>query len=577
MPTGTRHKVDPLRSWARSQARAHDQIEAAPFALAVAARVGRALGGFETIRYGPAAEIALTEPPGGWANPWLVGVAHEQAASSVDRTTRGAWYTPRGVVEGLVALALSGENLTPAFTVDPTCGGGAFILAVLDHLVSCGVAPAKALRSVGGVDLDPGAALVARVAIELWALANECDAADPLVEVGDALVAYPPQWPVPSAIVGNPPFASPLKANAVDVNANKFREGRPELFGPYADTAACHLVRAVDLVSNGGVVCLVQPVSVLSGRDTEAMRKHLSVVAPIEAMWCTGQAVFDAGVRVAAPVLRPGCDPAGVSLATGLRPKIESTVAAEKLQKSERQWSALAATSLGVPWVELDTSARLGDIADATAGFRDEHYGLAAACVERDESQSDLRLTTVGSIDPLFGWWGTRPTRFATKVWDKPVIEPEKLDSKVRRWLDNQMRPKVVLPTQSKVLEPLIDIDGKIVPATPVLAIHTTVERLHHVAAVLLAPPVVAWALRHSFGSALSLDAVKLSASQVQELPLPSNREPWDEAAAMLSGVNPVSYADALSLAKSVAAVMMEAYEADPEVMEWYESRFPVG
>lgn len=577
MPTGTRHKVDPLRSWARSQARTHDQIEATSFALAVAAQVGRALGGPDSIEHGIAGGIVLTEPPGGWANPWLVGVAHEQAAKSIDRTKRGAWYTPRGVVEGLVALALAGDNLTPAFTVDPTCGGGAFILAVLDHLVSCGVAPAKALRSVGGVDIDSGAVAVARVAIELWALANGCDTPEPLVEVGDALVDYPKHWPVPNAMIGNPPFASPLKAKAVDVNANKFREARPELFGPYADTAACHLVRAVDLVAAGGVVCLVQPVSVLSGRDTEAMRKHLSAVAPTEAMWCTGQAVFDAGVRVAAPVLRPGSDPARVALATGPRPRIVSAVAAESLGENERQWSGLAATALGVPWVELDTSSRLGDIANATAGFRDEHYGLAAACVEQEGSQSDLRLTTVGSIDPLFGWWGERPTRFATKLWHKPVIEPEKLDPKVRRWLDNQMRPKVVLPTQSKVLEPLIDVDGRIVPATPVLAIHTTVERLHHVAAVLLAPPVVAWALRRSFGSALSLDAVKLSASQVQELPLPTNREPWDEAATMLSETNPASYPDALSLAKSVSELMMAAYGAHPEVMEWYESRFPVG
>ncbi len=44
---------------------------------------------------------------------------------------------------------------------------------------------------------------------------------------------------------------------------------------------------------------------------------------------------------------------------------------------------------------------------------------------------------------------------------------------------------------------------------------------------MLAAPAVSAWALAHYRGSALSRDALKLSATQVLELPLPVDDRPW--------------------------------------------------
>jgi hypothetical protein len=437
---------------------------------------------------------------------------------------------------------------------------------------------------------------VAKAAVSLWAVMHGCGGVEPKVELGDFLCTYPRSWPVPNAVVGNPPFASPLKSQAVGDSATLFREERPNQFGPYADTAACHLVRASEILSPGGVVCLVQPVSVLSGRDTEGMRSHFDSEASLKAIWCTRESVFDAGVRVVAPVIsirrsaplthageaHVGGDNANSSirLASGVPPKVIRTLDLSTGSGSNESglrpsWSSLAAQAFGVPSVKLALDRRLGDIAEATAGFRDEYYGLAAACAEESNSSSELRLTTVGSIDPLFGWWGHRQTRFAGNMWDRPVIERDLLDPKVGRWVQNQLRPKVVLPTQSRVLEPLIDLVGNLVPATPVLVIHASAERLHHVAAVLLAPPVVAWALERSFGSAMSLDAVKLSASQVQNLPLPSNIRAWDQAAAVLVSSIPSSAAEGREVALSVARLMMDAYDAQPEVLEWYESRFP--
>jgi hypothetical protein len=566
---GTRRRTEPLRSWARSQAQLHSELDAVSFTWAVAQRVAAAIG-VDLESSADVDQIALADPPDGWHSPWLVGLAHEQAATSSDRTARGAWYTPRSVVEGLVGLALDEVDLGDAFIVDPTCGGGAFLLATLDHLVEAGYTADDAVETVGGIDIDPGAVVAATLGVKLWAATHGCVDPQPNIVCADALTSYPTAWPQPTAVLGNPPFASPLKSDAVNTAATKFREDRPELFGPYADTAACHLVRAVELCAPGGAVCLVQPMSVLSGRDTERMRIHLGVQAPLKAMWSTREAVFDAGIRVIAPVLVPGGQPGPIAIAAGPRPHVIGT--------SDRgsSWAGLGADALGAPAIHIAAERTLGDLVQATAGFRDEHYGLAAACVEQSDSDSTLRLTTVGSIDPLFGWWGNRPTRFAGQMWERPVIEMELLDGKVRRWVENQLRPKVVLPTQSKVLEPLIDRTGAIVPATPVLAIHTEVHNLNHVAAVLLAPPVVAWAFRRSFGSALSVDAVKLSAKEVCNLPLPVNSQIWDEAASVLAAAEPKTFELAAEVALAVAELMMRAYDAKPEVLDWYTTRFPL-
>ncbi len=569
MPAGTRRRTEPLRSWARSQAQLHSELDAVSFTRAVARRVAAAIGvHLESCEDGH--QVTLADPPGGWHSPWLVGLAHEQAATSSDRTARGAWYTPRSVVEGLVGLALDEVDLSDGFIVDPTCGGGAFLLATLDYLMEAGYNADEALRTVGGIDIDPGAVLAATLGVKLWAATHGC--VDPQLNVvcADALTSYPKGWPQPTAILGNPPFASPLKSDAVDTAATKFREDRPELFGPYADTAACHLVRALELCAPGGVVCLVQPMSVLSGRDTERMRSHLDVEAPLKAMWSTSEAVFDAGIRVIAPVLVSGAQPGPIAIATGPRPHVIGT------SDHGSSWAELGADALGAPAIHIAAERTLGDLVQATAGFRDEHYGLAAACVEQSGSDSTLRLTTVGSIDPLFGWWGKRPTRFAGQMWDRPVIETELLEGKVGRWVENQLRPKVVLPTQSKVLEPLIDRTGQIVPATPVLAIHTEEHNLNHVAAVLLAPPVVAWAFRRSFGSALSVNAVKLSAKEVCNLPLPLNSQAWDEAAGVLAAAELDTVELAAEVALVVAELMMKAYNAKPEVLHWYKTRFPL-
>ncbi len=521
------------------------------------------------------------------------------------------------------------DRTVPRLVVDPACGGGAFLLAALDRLVELGLDPVDALERVAGLDLDPDAAEASRRSVELWALAAGTVPGRIDVGVGDALAAVPRRWNGGVLVVGNPPFATPLKAGAMPEEADRFRARRSDLLGPYADLATIHLLRTVEWAGSGSTVAMVQPQSTLASRDTVDLRGHLDRVAPLRAVWAAREPLFDASVRTWAPVLAVGGPPSpSVELATGPDVVAIARVGGDGVATGSAtagvagspggeidgygggggRWAQMAADALGAPSLPPMTTAarpdelrRLGDLATASAGFRDEHYGLAAACREALDDEllgpsgpllaaagreagavggSALdglpvaRVVTVGSIDPLELAWGRRPIRFGGRRWDRPVVDRARLDPKVGRWFDRNLGPKVLLATQTKLLEPVVDWNGDLMPATPVIAVAAPADRLAHVAAVLLAPPVSAWAWRRWFGTALTVDAIKLAARQVIELPLPPGGGLWDEAAALVAETRGGDPDGIRSTVQEVAAIMTAAYGASDEVLTWWQRRW---
>ncbi len=541
------------------------------------------------------------EPPVGWSDPWLVGAIHEQAVGHQSRRTRGAWYTPEPVVRGLVDLATA-DGWCPSAIIDPTCGGGGFLLAALDRSVELGLEPIEALARVSGLDIDELAVAASRWSVALWAAANGIEVRPEQVAVGlgDALEpvatgsAVPDAWPGarPVLVIGNPPFATPLRANRLPEPAERLRAANGDLLGPYGDLAAIHLLAALSSVPEGSVVALILPQSVLAGRDTAGLRHHCDQHAPLQALWVCRESVFDAGVRACAVVLRVGGPvPDRLRLADG--PTVEPVERSDQQPPSdEGRWAGYAARALGAPALPPrlaesvahgSTSKSLGDLVTATAGFRDEYYGLVDACREWSGSNGSEpnRLATVGTVDPLHHGWGQIDCRLGGTRWVRPVVDLEVLAPEVCRWVEQRLVPKVVLATQSRLLEPVIDRTGRLVPSTPLIAVTPRPETgdadglgLERIAAVLLAPPVVAWAWQRWFGSALSVDALKLAARQVAELPLPDDRSRWDEAARMVASLgDEPSWDEAATVAAEVAEVMNQAYGADPQVLEWWRSR----
>lgn len=447
--------------------------------------------------------------------------------SPARRRELGAYYTPSDVAARLVGLALDGTCAAPR-VLDPACGDGSFLLAAARHLAGRGLPRQTIVRElVWGCDVDAGAVGAARRALATWS------GADPGAHlwVGDGLAAGERV----DVVVGNPPFLNDRRRRAVR--------------GAYRDTAWTFLAHAASIAER---VVLIQPQSVVAAREAAGLRDAL---APrLEGMWWCHEALFDASVRVCAPVL--GTGGAGSVRrwsGRGVEPLVDSP-------RVGGAWGTLVSDAPPVA-----RSARtLRELASATAGFRDEFYGLRGAVDDEPAGDAPL-LVTSGLIDVGRIAWGDRPARFDGRRYAHPRVALDRISGRVRTWVDARLRPKVVLATQTRVLEAAVDAGGQWVPCTPVVSVHPHDEAdVWRVGAALLAPTASAWAARLSAGAALQPGAIKLSAQQVLDAPLPADEPVWDEGAAALQAGD----------VASAALLLARAHAAAPEVHAWWRDRW---
>ena len=508
-----------------------------------------------------------------------LGDLHQRLLASEDRRAVGAWFTPWPLVEHLLDLALDpvAQGGGEVRLLDPACGGGVFLAAAARRLLGRHpVDPVDLVaRCLHGVDLDPDAVELTRVVLWLELL-PWLDPAAPLpdlsVHVGDALDDAAPRASSYDVVVGNPPFLNQLeRATAQERSAaERVRREDPGLLGPYTDLSAVFLVRAARWVAPGGRVALVQPSSLLAARDAAGIRARLAETCVLESLWSSEGRAFDASVHTCAPVLRRRVadEPQGeVARWVGVPARPSEGVPPGDLSRS---WGHLVAASLGVPPLAWSTRGVLGDVADCTADFRDQYYGLAGAVEEAGPAGPGpwrVRLVTSGLVDPGRCDWGDRPTRFLKQAWEAPVVVLERLPDDLVAWARARLVPKVLVGTQGRVVEAVADPDGAWLPSVPVVSVVPRDGRLWHLLAVLLAPPVSVHAATTYAGAAMSPTSVKLSARQVGAIPLPVREDLWDEAAEVLSRGQESGLVEA-------ARLMCGAYEVEEgPVLEWWLAR----
>jgi hypothetical protein len=254
-----------------------------------------------------------------------------------------------------------------------------------------------------------------------------------------------------------------------------------------------------------------------------------------------------------------------------------ATTSTVRVDAPPGDWSSLATDLLDVPSVTIERTASLADIGcHATSGFRDQFYGFVDATHERaDRPTATLRLVTVGMIDPLGLAWGRRRARFAGRDFVSPVVEHDELDQKIAAWTDARRGAKLLVATQTKVIEVAVDERGDCVPLTPVIELRPPEQSLWLVAAALTNPVTTAIACRVGAGSALATDAIKLSARQVLALPLPVDVERWQRGAELARSIAHGG-GDRPSLWRALAETMCEAYRQPVEPLcRWWLGRLP--
>ncbi|MEQ6899478.1 class I SAM-dependent methyltransferase [Nocardioides sp. YIM 152588] len=470
-----------------------------------------------------------------------------------DRRARGAFYTPPALVAWILDRALTPETRR---VLDPACGTGHFLVAAARRLGD--------VRAVHGSDLDPEAVRLARARLAALDPTVPAEEIAARVRVADGLESWAGE--AFDAVVGNPPFLGQLRRRTA---------GQTGGLGAYTDTSAAFLHRSLSLVRPGGIVALVQPLSVLAARDAGPVRAGVAERGAVVDFWCHERPVFEGTpVLTCVPVVRAGAT-------GGVGPD---------------GWGALAAPSFGIPAVDLPTAAGvLGDVAACTADFRDQYYGLRPYV--RDARPGEVAapppdhapLVTSGLIDPAEPRWGSVPTRFARNPYDAPLVDLAALragpDPALARWAEARLVPKVLVAAQGRVIEAVADAAGGWLPSVPVL---TVVPRgpepgvLWRVLALTLAPPVVADAAARYLGTGLTPGSIKVSARQLSGLPLPTDRTAWAEGAELARRAQEAPSDERPEVLAAVGAAMTRAYGLDPEgdgaeVLAWWRDRLPRG
>ncbi len=390
-------------------------------------------------------------------------------------------------------------------------------------------------------------------------------------------------------VIGNPPFLSQLRERTVTsqrvTNFKRHRYG--EVFEALTDTAYLFLELSCQVARpHNGRVGLVQPESFLAADGATALRRAIAVRSTIEALWVAGEKIFGANVLTSFVAVRNGLQNRRVSIQ---RSRGADFVAHDPICLSTSEvaemstWGSLVSDCFGVPRIDLPRDcARLGDGVSATADFRDQYYGLAPFVREYDQedcaSGQCVPLITVGLIDPMRSLWGESPTKFSRRRWDAPVVEIDRLreDSDLGDWLDQRLVPKLLVATQSKVIEVLPDETGTLLPSVPVISVVPSRISLWHAAALLSSPVLTAWSAAHYLGASLSTSSIKLSASQIHELPMPRRSEAWDAAATQArDAFQAHSTEHRVRHLQRLGALMCDAFEIEEseELLNWWSER----
>jgi hypothetical protein len=282
----------------------------------------------------------------------------------------------------------------------------------------------------------------------------------------------------------------------------------------------------------------------VSARDATAARAHLASTCRTIDCW-SAPAAFEAQVHTACLVLE--------------RRSSKTDDACD--------WPTRLATAAGVPLIDDPHGPTIGSLATVTADFRDEYYALKGHVVECADDEAASPLLTCGLIDPGMHWHGVRPARVHRQRWTAPgVLAHESINAQ----LNARLVPKVLVATQTSVIESVADPQGLLMPGTPVIRVvpHDP-DDVWRLAVSLHAPQASALALHRHFGAGRAPTTLRLRAADIAALPLVANGSLLDTAVQSLQTVTVATLIDA-------ARACADAWgPVQHDLLGWWASRLP--
>lgn len=394
-------------------------------------------------------------------------------------------------------------------------------------------------------------------------------------------------------LLGNPPFLNQVE-NATTVEKGLASVARIVTGGSavrYTDVSALFLLLSKKLLASQGRASLVQPQSLLAAKAAGPVRSELLSDSTLVSIWVYNEHLFTASVFTCAPTLLKG-GPRRVAISREHSANFESLPPLDVDMNEladEISWAHLTAEASGIPNADIIAGGTIGDIADTVADFT-EYYRLEGFIIDEADVADDADrqefppLVTTGLIDLAECSWGHQSTRILKQRWQAPRVDRRRMyaEGTLGPWIDRRRVPKVILATQTKIIEVFVDEPGEYIASIPLITVMPNdVGRVWHIAAALASPVTCALALRHYAGAALSAEAIKLSAKQTLALPIPNEGPDWDIAAALLKKAHALTDEEAktehlLEYARaSIAAYRVSSGHAEI-LMEWWSDRLGV-
>jgi hypothetical protein len=439
--------------------------------------------------------------------PMLLGIS--MAAQRPERTTRsqsrqtlrrslGSFQTPRAWADALAddavaAWAPADTQRQPPSMIDPACGGGSLLLALLRRLTVRGYSGVALIRQglVAGVDIDERAVRACRCALCLLepdAGLRPSDSALQNIQVGNALRLER----LPSGFgiaVLNPPFINAVE-DGVDPELKRWLAVAYPEVGGTANLAGYFLALATRLTADDGVVSALVPRALLQARPMRAWRASFTPSVNTTARVLrrlrmpTSAALFE-GADVFVALLTVG--PLGATQTTvdgdALAPQWQDATARLK----HDDWWACLAGALHSDAADVNADAgRSGAAfvlrASLTTG---DYYRLRGLVVEATDGRADApRLMTTGLIDPGESLWGRAPCRFLGTTLQRPVVVDDgALPASLARAVVWSRRPKVLVAGLSRELEAFLDADGTCLGAVSTWSVFDATDDLRRLQA----------------------------------------------------------------------------------------------
>lgn len=216
---------------------------------------------------------------------YIMGDLYTSLLPATYRSDHGIYYTPPTLAERLLdLLAAEGADWAEADILDPACGGGAFLITVVNRML--GDYRIKDLTSqdklihienhLAGIELDEFAAWITQSLLDII-LYPEAIATGrrlkSIIKIQDTIQYALHDTRKFDVIVGNPPYGKVKLDEQTRSNYSRSLYGHANLYGLFIDAS-------LRLKKENGIVGFVTPTSFLGGKYFSNLRNLLAETAP---------------------------------------------------------------------------------------------------------------------------------------------------------------------------------------------------------------------------------------------------------------------------------------------------------